>query len=268
MNEPIVEPPAASGDRVTALPFKIVISTTHREPCFLHQTLASLFMAGSGVQGIAPVHLMVGSLEDAYLENYAHHGAVQAHLLGKREWQRIATASVHRRCCYNYARCLALPPGESRGLLICEDDIVFQEGFFETLTATIAEIELARGAVPFVLALYACYDFRSQPAHPGGLLYAAYEARGFYGTQCVYYSRPLLPDLAALMFREGFELATAPSDLLVKQYCLDKEILFATRVSLVQHIGKTTTGLGKFHASSTFGCTLPAPRQDLKDDHP
>lgn len=268
MKEPVVETPGALEDCVAALPSKIVISTTHREPCFLHQTLSSLFMAGSAVWGGAPVHLMVGSLEDAYLENIAHHGAIQAHLMGKEEWQRIAGASVHRRCCYNYARCLAPPPEERRGLLVCEDDVVFQDGFFAALKATIAEIESARGAAPFILALYSCYDFREPAAPRGARLYAAYDARFFFGTQCMYYSGAVLPDLAALMFREGFEKGTAPSDLLVKQYCLGKEMLFASRSSLVQHIGKTTTGLGKFHSSPTFGFALPGARQDFTSDRP
>jgi len=260
MDHPELKAPPAGSEQETKLPFEIVISTTHRSPSFLAQTLASLFMAGSASTRVESVHLMVGSLEERYLDTYAHHGALRAHLMGKAEWSRIKGHTVHRRASYNYARCLALPVGASRGLLVCEDDIVFQDGFFDAALATIEELEEQRGPAPFILALYACYDLRNQPSPPGGERYARYEAHAFYGTQCVYFAAPLLPELADLVMREGFEMGTEPYDMVLKRYCLGNDLLFASRSSLVQHIGNTSTGLGNFHATPTFGCTPRAAR--------
>ena len=37
--------------------------------------------------------------------------------------------STHRKFYVNYHRCLETTIGEAKGLLLCEDDVVFRDGF-------------------------------------------------------------------------------------------------------------------------------------------
>jgi hypothetical protein len=231
---------------------KLVISTIDREPAYIHRTLASLFLSGPEAHDFTPVHLMVGSEDDGYLGDYAHSDAVHVHPLPREEWRTISDWGPHIRCCHNYHRCLTLPLDGSRGLIVCEEDLIFQNGFFPRLVATIDEIEAKAGVEEYALAAYACYDFRDSREEPNGELFAPYDVEGFYGTQCVYYPRKVVPKLAELVLSKGVERYTEPVDLLVKKAYREFEGFFACRTSLVQHIGESTTGLGGFHQNSTF----------------
>ena len=232
---------------------KLVISTTDREPAYIHRTLASLFLSGPEAHGFTPVHLMVGSPDERYLGDYAHSDAVHVHPLGKEEWRTIRDWGPHRRCCHNYHRCLTLPLEGSRGLVVCEDDLIFQNGFYSRLLATVDEIEAKAGvAVDYALAAYAAYDFRNNRDEPNGELFCPYGVAGFYGSQCVYYPRNVIPKLAELVLAEGVKRYSEPLDMLVKAAYREFRGFFACRTSLVQHIGERTTGLGGFHQNPTF----------------
>jgi len=229
----------------------IVVSSVPREPAYIHQTLASLFMSDPLVHRTR-VHVMVDSPDASYLADYAHHPNFSALPLTADEARRTADYWVHRRCAHNYHRCLALPCDGYSGLCICEDDVVFCHGFLRELQKVIAEIEAKRYAKDYVLAGYTPYRFEPDGSQLDGRAYCRYRAADFYGNQCVYFPLRVLPKFAPWFYERAVEQAEAPSDMVLKEYCLHSAELLACRRSLAQHIGRITTGLGDFHTSPTF----------------
>jgi len=51
----------------------LTIITVAREPAYIHQTLASMFMADPLVHDLSAVHLVVDSNKSFYLDNYGQH---------------------------------------------------------------------------------------------------------------------------------------------------------------------------------------------------
>ena len=229
----------------------IVVMSVAREPAYIHQTLASLFMSDRLVQS-APVHVMVGGADVSYLADYSHHPNLIVHPLPAGETDKVSSWGVHRRHAYNYHRCLAMPGDDSPGLCVCEDDVVFKPGFLAKLAATIAEMEQNCGLNRYVLAAYAASRPDTARLLPSGSSFCKYPEENYYGTQCMYYPRAVLDELAPYFYDQAVEQTVAPSDMMIKAFCQQTSNLFACKRSLVQHIGRTTTGLGDFHTSPTF----------------
>ena len=165
------------------------------------------------------------------------------------EWAGISAWGVHRRLNYNFHRLLSIDLGSAPGLCICEDDLEFVPGFVSTLLATIDEIE--QSLDKYILAVYSPYDLED-PAYARGRLYCAYAAP-FYANQCIYYPRSIIPEVAEFILANGVHTYTEPNDLLVKRIGEARRCLYATRRSLVQHIGSVSTGVGDgLHRSPSF----------------
>jgi hypothetical protein len=237
-------------DHASRLPL-IVIMSVPREPVYIHQTLASLFMSDPLVHKTR-IHVMVDAPDAAYLENYAHHPNLTVQPLTPTEVEQTEAYWVHRRHAHNYHRCLAMSCEGHSGLCICEDDLVFRHGFLTKLVATIAQLEVEHPLEKYVLAAYAPYDFGLDRAAGRIQSFCGYPAAGFYGNQCLYYPRTVLDDLAPLFYEQAVRRAVAPSDMVVKEYCRQSAVLYACTRSLAQHVGRVTTGLGNFHDSPTF----------------
>jgi Mannosyltransferase putative len=245
--------PQRNQDRRTFTPdqLRIAIATVPREPQYIHSTLASLFASDPYVHGVAGLHLFVGAPDPAYLDPYRHHRQIRIEPLPESDALRSAGWTVHRKACLNHYRCLSVPLGNARGLCVCEDDVVFCDDFIEKLLAGVREMEEDYGLSRYLLACYVPYRL-DEPALQRGKRFASYPPHGFYGTQCMYYPKSVLAELAERVRKEGVESYTQPVDMIVKDFGIEIDGIYGTTRSLVQHVGRQTTGLGNFHTSPTF----------------
>ena len=193
----------------------------------------------------------MGSSDASYLGSLVGNPRFILHTMPDDEWATIAGWGVHRRCSYNYWRCLDYFATHGGDLCLCEDDVVFAEGFWTDLAETVEDIEQRRQE--YVLALYSTADLNADPSLRRGKKYACYHAQHFFGTQGMYFPAAVLPELAARMRRDGVDEPKKPCDLVIQDVCYERQYLFGSRSSLVQHVGRVSTGLGHFHSSPTFG---------------
>ena len=228
--------------------------TVQRTPQYVHQTLASFFASDPLVRQLPPLRLMVGSSDAAYLDDYHHHGQVQVLPMNETLWRTVRGCCVHHRLVHNYYRCLSMDIGAARGLCICEDDLRFRDGFLAMLLETIDELEAEHQR--YILSAYSAYDLDRVAAFNRGRLYCSY-GQPFYGTQCVYYPRTVLPELAEFFDRHGVQAYSEPADLLIGHFDQKHRMLYATRCSLVQHIGRRSSGVGWYHVSPSFQRSWP-----------
>jgi CheY-like chemotaxis protein len=248
---------------ITPNDIRLVIMSVRRSPQYIHKTLASLSLSDSLVHSLKGIHVVVGGSETEYLASYRHHKIVNIHPLELglvNETEASTVQSLRRRFNINYYRSLTLPPSDCSGLCICEDDVIFRDGFVGMLTAAVNELEEKHQITEFLLDLYAPYGFRVDPSWTGRLC-VKYDKRIFYGTQCMYYSRKVVERIAQEFYNNGMDpdrLDPIPGDLLLGQYIEAHNMLYGVVPSLVQHIGVCSTGLaGSFHHAPSFQEEFP-----------
>lgn len=248
---------------VTARDVELVLMTVARPVSYLPQTLASLFLSDPLVQELPKVHLVVGSPDAGYLEDLAHHERLTVHRMRAAEWERIRKWGVHRRLAYNYWRCLSLPSEHLAGMCICEDDVVFREGFVAKLLQAVGEMRRA-GLEKYVLAAYSYFDYAAEPSRRRGVYYCSCDASRHFGNCCLFFSPPAQAEAADEVLRRGVERAELPADLVIGRY--GDELwrrgeggMYQTVCSLAQHVGRTSTGTsGHYYRSPTFDRPWPS----------
>lgn len=246
----------------TTPPFDVAILTVPRATDYLAQTLASLFASGRDVWTITPIHLVAGSTTCPHLEGMAHHRALRVHAMDEPQWQLIRDWHVHRRLAYNLWRAASLPCETLYGRCICEDDIVFADGFIEKLVNTIREIRAAEND-KFVLAAYSPYDFANEAERRRGRWYCSYNASAHYGNCCLFVSKPLLSDLAQTLWLRTVEHTQAPADIAIGEFMEElwkrrEGGMYQTVSSLAQHMGFVSGGTSeRYFSSPTFGQAWP-----------
>ena len=234
----------------------LAIITVRRSPDYLYPSLLSLFTSG-GFPG--PAHLFVGSDDAEYLDLLHGNPRLTVHPMPAGDWAAIADWPVMRRFSYNYWRCLDHFAARGEGVCLCEDDVVYAEGFWGRLAEAVAEADASLGE--YVLALYSYWDFGADPGLARGRHLAAYPAASFFGTQAVYYTPGAAAAHAAHLRDRGLGDSQTPGDHVIRDLCVARQDLYVTRASLVQHVGRVSTGLGYFHASPSFGRAGAAPRE-------
>ena len=235
----------------------IAIMTRNRQPQYIHGTVESLLASGGIVRELAGFYMAVDETDTAYLSGINMRERMTIVPLTNTEAEAVGGMILHQRACHNYHRALTLPPGHAAGLLVCEDDLVFCPGFLEKLLQTLNEMEAA-GLKDFMLACYASYDFDSDRSLKRGTFYSSYPAHWFYGTQCMFYTRSEIPAVAGTILKHGVLRYENAYDMLIKHHAMYRNNLYATRRSLVQHVGIVSTGLGKnHHTSPTFHLPWP-----------
>jgi len=242
---------------------RFAIMTVKREPSYIHQTLAGFFASGPPLDCIQPIELMLGTNEHAYLDAYKDSSLIQINRLTNQQWRMIEPWGVHRRFAFNLARSIRMGLHSTQGLCVCEDDVIFRDGFVDKLLRVVNQIEQKRDR--YVLACYAAYDFVNHSNNAGDLLYCDYPS-GFYGTQCMYYPRNVVEELSDYIWKHGVETPEETGDLLIGRYPRKfhpRKLLLASRWSLVQHIGQHTSGLGNFHTTPTFDMSFPSERKTV-----
>ena len=236
-------------DKVDLDKINVVVCTIWREGNYLEETLNSLSLEHP-LNADCPVSLVLGSPLSAYVDHYRQSG-ISIVDMGPSTWSWIENLALRHRATWNYYRCLTQPAGGSGGTLVIEDDIRFARGWLSRLTATLAALDEA-AAGDFALSLYCPADFPLE-AYLRGQLYAEYPLERFYGTQAVYYTAKTRRGFGAFLKKHGVVANQAPYDILLRYYLYEAGLpLFATAPSLVQHMGKQSTGLGGWYEAPSF----------------
>ncbi len=178
---------------------------------------------------------------------------------------------VHQRIAYSYERCFQKALEEDAcGVLICEDDIDFRDGWLEKLQTVLDELA-KDGKRWFTLSLYTVGDLDPRAELDMGDLYGIYPEWLFWGGQAVFFSRDAIQLAMDFWARRGWrdtDHAEDANDRLVgrfghslwRQFGMEGGHYRCYR-DLVQHQGEITTGLsGYFHSSETF--KRPWPGED------
>lgn len=147
----------------------------------------------------------------------------------------------HRDSQYNYSIALR----QTVDGLIIEDDIRLCNKFDIELEQRLAEIPTKR----YVIALYSCYNWGGYSDYDK---IAKYPVDMFYGTQAMLYDLETARGFGEYLAQN---IGKEPYDLALKTYIkeVDPEVtLYASKYSLVQHIGDISTGLGGQHKTGNF----------------
>jgi hypothetical protein len=235
----------------------LVFLTCPREPAYFPATLASALLGDPLAARLHEIAVAVDAADLACVAPLAGHRRVRWAARTEEESARVESWSVHRRACHSYWRALGLAPASARAVLVCEDDVVFRDGWLGMLLECLDEM-LAHGRESYILTAYSARD-HEEPSLRRGRCYSSYVARGFYGTQLMLYPMSEVAPVRALIWEHGVESAEDPYDLLIQRRAIERQHLFTTRVSLVQHVGWQSTGLSEVgHRSPSFDLLWPA----------
>lgn len=232
---------------VTLDEINLVISTVWREENYLESTLNSL-SSEYPISSDQPVSLVVGSPVTTHVNRYLPHPKIRIIEMGPNAWAWIKDNRLRHRATWNYHRCLTQCTGGERGTLILEDDVRFAYGWRLRLDRTLAALESRFGS-EFVLTIYDAQNCTPEESS----LYADYQRESFFGTQGVYYPAKVRQSFAKYLRMNGVIANKNHYDYLLRDYLIQEDIpLFATSPSLIQHMGRNTTGLGVWHEAPGF----------------
>jgi len=147
----------------------------------------------------------------------------------------------HRDSQYNYSVALR----QTVDGLIIEDDVKLCRNFDIELEQRLAEITTEK----YAFALYSCYNWEGYSDYNK---IAKYPIDMFYGTQAMLYDIETARGFGEYLAQN---IGKEPYDLALKTYIkeVDPEVvLYASKLSLVQHIGDISTGLGNGHQCFNF----------------
>jgi hypothetical protein len=147
----------------------------------------------------------------------------------------------HRDSQYNYARALL----NTKDGLIIEDDVKLCRNFDIQLEQRLAEISTER----YVIALYSCYNWGGYSDYDK---ITKYPVDMFYGTQAMVFDLQTAKEFGAYLLDN---IGREPYDLALKTFIktINPEVvLYVSKMSLVQHIGDISTGLGNGHQCFNF----------------
>lgn len=240
----------------------VAVCTIWREGHYLEETLGSL-ATERPFGADRSVSLVLGSPFSGYVDHYRQVSGVSIVDMGPSTWSWIENLALRHRATWNYYRCLTQPAGGAGGTLVIEDDVRFARGWLARLTATLAALEAA-STQDFVLSLYCPADF-PLASYFRGELYVECPLNQFYGTQAVYYTARARQGFGAFLKKHGVVANREPYDVLLWQYLSEVGLpLFATAPSLVQHMGKQSTGLGGWHDAPSFQEDVTGPLPETR----
>lgn len=229
----------------------LVFLTCPREPAYLPATLASALLGDPETTHLREIVVAVDAPDLSCIAPLGAHRRIRWVPRAEEENQRVHGFHVHRRACHNYWRALQVPRSGARGVIVCEDDVVFRDGWLQMLVECLNEMQTA-GLHDYLLTAYSARDHEERWLRRGRC-YSSYVASGFYGTQAMFYPTTEIASLVSLLWKHGVEEAEAPYDLLVQRHAVLHQHLYTTRHSLVQHVGAQSTGLGDGrHRSPSF----------------
>ena len=220
----------------------LVFTTCPREPAYFPASLASALLGDPLAARLREIVVAVDAPDLACVAPLTGHARVRWVARTAEENARVAPFHLHRRACHNYWRALGLAESGVRGVLACEDDVVFRDGWLAMLLESLNEMQ-ADGLESFILAAYSAYD-HERPTLGRGRYYSSYPAHEFYGTQALVYPHADLTPVREMLWASGVLNPEAPYDLLVGRVAVARQHLYATRSALAQHVGRQSSGLG------------------------
>lgn len=225
----------------------VAITTVWRPENYLASTLDSLFAEYPACSD-PPVSLVVGSPQTEHLARYRSLPRVKIIEMGTHAWSWIKSSDLRHKVNWNYHRCLTQCETGERGSLILEDDVKFATGWRKRLDTTLTALEARYGSA-FVLTIYDPYGWHPKES----CLYAEYPLKPFAGAQGLYYPAQVRQGYAAFLKRHGVVANKDHCDYLLRDYLTQENIpLFAAVPSLIQHMGRNTTGVGLWHEAPRF----------------
>lgn len=239
----------------------VAFTTYPREPRYLGQSMASFALGDARAREFRSIAVAVDADDLGYVEDLKQHTGIRWLARTAEESTRVADFAVHRRACHNYWRAMGMGAPGIRGLLVCEDDIVFREGWVGMLMQVLDEMTAA-GLSEMIVNLGSFRNPDEQHRRRGEF-YSSFPAPAFHGTQAILYTAGEVEPVRDIVWRCGVERPEAPYDLLVKRRAIDRQHLYASRFAIVQHTGFQSTGLGGGGAR-TASFYRPWPGQEEK----
>jgi len=226
---------------------KLAILTTAREPSYLRQTIASV-LASDWPEDIV---VSVDPPSRHALRELEHHTRIRVDVWDAEGWARVADSRVHRKATANYCRCLDIVGRDPEGGIILEDDVVVRDDFYSETRNLRTRARDMRGDDDYAVLLYSARDpERIHCAGTASVMFAGL----FFGTQGMYWTAEAAGRVGPYLFDNGVVPNQSVYDLLINQYGRNHGgfVLVLPEESVVQHVGRSTTGMGSFHSSPTF----------------
>ncbi len=234
----------------------LVFITCPRDPAYISATLASAFIADVGIYRFKDIVVAVDAPDLSCVDWLHRHRKIRWVARTTSESEQIAGFSLHRKGCFSYWRALSLVGQDARGIIVCEDDLTFRDGWTVKLLESLNELERDQIAA-FLLTAYSASNHEKAYLRRGKY-YSSYLAFEFYGTQMMFFPTGEVQPIRKLIWDNGVEAYSEPYDLLIKRRAIERQHLYTTRHSLVQHIGRRSTGLGDGrHQSPSFDSQWP-----------
>lgn len=235
---------------------ELVFVTCPRTPYLLPVTLASGLLADSSIYALKKIHAVADTPDLEWIELFTRHQRICWMARNDEQNRLPINAPVHQRASYNYWRALQCMASGSQGIIVCEDDIVFRDGWLRMLLEALNEM-CEDGITAPIVSLYSPHDHENDSLRRGRF-YSSYFASSFYGTQSMFFSADQLSAISRVVLSESARTFRLPYDLAISGYCTEQQNLYTTRHSLVQHIGRVSTGLGDGrHTSPSFDRIWP-----------
>ncbi len=226
------------------------VMTCPRKEDYVIQTLDGLIQSDAALLRLQEVVIAVDAETDEHLKQHRNNPRFSVALLSPEEAARVENVRLHQRACNNFFRSLTLPRPGYKGLLICEDDLIFRPGWIDKLCDSLNEMD-QDGLTDFVLSAYSSHD-HEHPSFRRGTFYSSYLAASFFGSQCLFFTASQVAPIALRVWNRGANIFCEPYDILVNEHCTEAQNLYATRFPLVQHVGFKSTGLGGFFNAYRF----------------
>ena len=237
---------------------RIAFMTCPRKPSYIHQTLGSLFDMEPGIKELSCVDLLIDTADKTFLEEYRDVKLFNLHYLTPEQFKVEKTRTLYVRCCYTCWRCLNLDITGYKGLLVCEDDVIFRQDFLSCLLQTVEEIEKDK-LYEYMLSLHSKYNLVESKARHRGKYFLSYPAFKFYGMHGIYYPSQTLARVRDFMFKHGVKKPSKPADLLIGELGEQMQTFFNVAWDLVEHVGRVSTGLSGKSACNAHSPTFDKP---------
>lgn len=163
------------------------------------------------------------------------------------DYELIQDSNVRVKAQVNYMNALTVK-AECDYRLILEDDVRSCHDLESYLNLCIEKVKEIEGDKPFFLTLYSPYTNRLKDF--GTRVVSKVNLDNFFGLQACLVSESICQDFAK--FIQDFNYKE-PHDFIIKHFCKERGInIWCSNLSLFQHIGVKTTGLGHHHTVKNF----------------
>ena len=217
------------------------IVAVDRQPNYLEKTCETLEQ-----QGI-PYDISQGSLSvnNLFGINQSKHRVVFAPETNEENYNE---KDVRYRAQTNYINALTMDNGcgsPETFRMVLEDDVVVCKDFFKHINEYLKAIVTGIGRDKIILSLYNPFHINTNEQ-----CLLQMDVNLFWGLQAMIYSHDVCKGFAEYI-RE--HICSEPHDFLIRDYCKKNNIaIYWVSLSLFQHIGETSTGLGTYHKTPNF----------------